>query len=226
VNLPQIVPEAEWEAAREALLEKEKAVTKERDSLAAKRRRLPMVAVEKEYAFEGPGGEASLLDLFGGRRQLIVYRFFYEPGVSGWPERGCGGCSMFVDNVGHFALPHLRARDTSLVLVSPAPQENIQRLRKRMEWTIPWFTTSDDFSEDFGVDQYFGINVFIRDEDQVFRTYFMGGRGAETIGSVWSFLDLTPFGRQEEWEDSPEGRPQSPPYEWWRLHDEYGDEAA
>lgn len=226
MNLPEAVPETEWNAAREALLEREKAATKERDAVAAERRRLPMVAVGKGYSFEGPDGEVSLLDLFEGRRQLIVYRFFYEPGVSGWPGRGCGGCSMFVDNIGHFALPHLHARDTSLVLASPAPQANIERLKARMEWTIPWYTTTDDFSKDFGVDEWFGINVFVRDGDRIFRTYFMGGRGAEAVGGVWSFLDLTAFGRQEVWEDSPEGRPQTPPYQWWRLHDEYGDEAA
>jgi predicted dithiol-disulfide oxidoreductase (DUF899 family) len=180
-----------------------------------------MVRVDKDYRFEGPDGEVSMLDLFDGRRQLIVYRFFFEPGVARWPEAGCGGCSMFVDNVGHFALPHLHARDTTLVLVSRAPQADIERFRKRMAWTIPWFTTTDDFSRDFDVPDYFGFNVFLRYGDQVFRTYFTNGRAAEAIGSVWSFLDLTPLGRQEIWEDSPEGYPQNPPYAWWRLHDEY-----
>ena len=126
-----------------------------------------------------------------------------------------------VDNVGHFALPHLHARDTSLVLVSRAPQADIERFRKRMGWTIPWFTTTDDFSRDFDVPDYFCFNEFLRDGDQVFRTYFTNGRAAETIGPVWSFLDLTPLGRQQPWEDSPEGYPQDPPYSWWRLHDEY-----
>jgi predicted dithiol-disulfide oxidoreductase (DUF899 family) len=221
MNRPRVVSREEWQAACTNLLVKEKELTRQRDALAAERRRLPMVRVDKDYRFEGPDGEVSMLDLFDGRRQLIVYRFFFEPGVARWPEAGCGGCSMFVDNVGHFALPHLHARDTSLVLVSRAPQADIERFRKRMGWTIPWFTTTDDFSRDFDVPDYFGFNVFLRDGDQVFRTYFTNGRAAEAIGSVWSFLDLTPLGRQEIWEDSPEGYPQNPPYAWWRLHDEY-----
>jgi predicted dithiol-disulfide oxidoreductase (DUF899 family) len=221
MNRPRVVSREEWQAACTNLLVKEKELTRQRDALAAERRRLPMVRVDKDYRFEGPDGEVSMLDLFDGRRQLIVYRFFFEPGVARWPEAGCGGCSMFVDNVAHFALPHLHARDTSLVLVSRAPQADIERFRKRMGWTIPWFTTTDDFSRDFDVPDYFGFNVFLRDGDQVFRTYFTNGRAAEAIGSVWSFLDLTPLGRQEIWEDSPEGYPQNPPYAWWRLHDEY-----
>ena len=221
MNRPQVVSTAEWRAAREKLLVKEKEATRARDALAAERRRLPMVRVDKEYVFEGPVGKANLLDLFDGRRQLIVYRFFFEPGVAGWPERGCGGCSMFVDNIGHFALPHLHARDTSLVLISPASQAEIGRLKERMDWTIPWFTTTDDFSQDFDVPEYFGLNVFLRDGDEIFRSYFTTGRAAEAIGPVWSFLDITALGRQETWEDSPEGYPQDPPYSWWRLHDEY-----
>ncbi|MDF2703669.1 MAG: protein of unknown function thioredoxin family protein [Rubrobacteraceae bacterium] len=221
MNRTRVVSREEWQATCANLLVKEKELTRQRDALAAERRRLPMVRVDKDYRFEGPDGEASLLDVFDGRRQLIVYRFFFEPGVARWPEADCGGCSMFADNVGHFALPHLHARDTSLVLVSRAPQADIERFRKRMGWTIPWFTTTDDFSRDFDVPDYFGFNVFLRDGDQVFRTYFTNGRAAEAIGSVWSFLDLTPLGRKEIWEDSPEGYPQNPPYAWWRLHDEY-----
>lgn len=209
----------EWQAAREELLVKEKEATRTRDALAAERRRLPMVPVEKDYVFEGPDGEAGLVDLFDGRRQLVVYRFFFEPGVSGWPEHGCEGCSMFAENVGHIA--HLHARDTSLVFASAAPVADIERYRERMGWEIPWVSTNDDFSRDFGVEEYFDLNVFIRDGERVFRTYFTTGRSAEAIGPVWSFLDLTPLGRQEEWEDSPEGYPQDPPYSWWRLHDEY-----
>ena len=223
MNTPPIVPPDEWEAAREELLVREKELTRSRDAMAAQRRRMPMMAVQKKYAFEGPDGEASLLDLFDGRRQLLVYRFFFEPGVAGWPETGCGGCSMYADQVSHLA--HLNARDTTLVFASRAPQENIERFRERMGWDVPWFTSADDFSTDFGVEEWHGTNAFLRDGDQIFRTYFVNNRGDEALGSVWSFLDLTALGRQEEWEDSPEGYPQTPPYQWWNLHDKYGDAA-
>jgi predicted dithiol-disulfide oxidoreductase (DUF899 family) len=219
MNLPPIVAAETWSAAREALLAKEKEATRARDALAAERRRMPMMAVEKEYTFEGPDGSASLLDLFDGRRQLIVYRFFFEPGVEGWPDRGCGGCSMYADQISPLA--HVNARDTTMVVVSAAPQENIERFRARMGWEFPWYTTTDSFSEDFGVGEWHGTNAFLRDGDRVFRTYFVNNRGDEAMGSTWSFLDLTALGRQEGWEDSPEGYPQGPPYTWWRLHDEY-----
>ena len=219
MNTPPIVSPDEWEAARQQLLVKEKEVTRARDALAAERRRMPWQAVEKEYAFDGPDGKASLLHLFGGRTQLIVYRAFYEPGVSGWPEHACIGCSMVADQVAHPA--HLNARDTSLAFASRAPQPDIGRLKARMGWeTIPWYTMTDDFDADFGVDQWHGTNAFIRDGDRVFRTYFVNARGDEQMGSTWNYLDITALGRQETWEDSPEGYPQTPPYEWWIWHDE------
>jgi predicted dithiol-disulfide oxidoreductase (DUF899 family) len=224
MNVRQVVSPAEWEAAREELLEKEKEATRARDAFAAERRRLPSVRVEKDYAFEGPDGEASLLDLFGGRRQLIVYHFMFEPGAPGWPSAGCDGCSMVVDNIGHLA--HLHARDTSLVLVSRTSVAKIEQYRERMGWSIPWFSVEgSDFNDDFGVGGGFGFNVFFREGDQVFRTYFTSGRGVEALGSNWTFLDLTPLGRQEDWEDSPDGYPQTPRYEWWRRHDEYEEDA-
>lgn len=215
MELPRIVSPAAWQTARDALLVKEKAATRARDTLAAKRRRLPMVAFDKAYTFVGPDGAARLPDLFDGRRQLLVYHFMLEPG--GAP---CTGCSLFVDNIGHLA--HLHARDTSLVLVSRAPRPELAALQARMGWTVPWFSAGDnDFPIDCGITTGFGLSVFLRDGDRVFRTYFTAGRGAEALGPNWSFLDLTPLGRQEEWENSPAGRPQSPPYAWWRLHDEY-----
>ncbi len=227
MNLPQLVSRDEWQAAREELLVKEKEATRARDALAAERRRLPMVRIEKDYVFEGPEGKASLLELFDGRRQLIIYHFMFAPGVHGWPSAGCDGCSLFVDNIGHLA--HLHVRDTSLVLVSRAPLANIELYKERMGWTVPWFSShSSDFSVDLGVTtdegETFGLSVFLRDGDSVFRTYFTSGRGVEALGSNWTFLDLTPLGRQEDWEDSPEGWPQFPPYEWWRRHDEYEEE--
>jgi predicted dithiol-disulfide oxidoreductase (DUF899 family) len=220
MDMPPIVSPAEWEAAREQLLVKEKELTRARDALAAERRRMPRMAVEQDYRFEGPHGPASLLDLFAGRPQLIVYRFFYEPGVAGWPEHGCPGCSFLADQVAHLA--HLNARDTTLAFASRAPQPEIERWKARMGWEIPWYTITDDFDADFGVDEWHGTNVFFRDGDRVFRTYFVNSRGDEAVGSTWSYLDLTALGRQEEWEDSPAGYPQTPPYQWWRLHDGYG----
>ena len=213
---PQIVSPAEWQDAHAALLAKEKEATRARDALAAERRRQPMTPVEGAYRFAGPGGAATLLDLFEGRRQLIVYHFMLEPG--GEP---CGGCSFFADQVGHLA--HLHARDTSFALVSRAPIEEIEAVRSRMGWAIPWYSLEGStFNEDLGVSSGFGLNVLYRDDaDRVFRTYFTSGRGVEALGPTWTLLDLTPLGRQEDWEDTPPGRPQTPPYVWWQLHDEY-----
>ncbi len=219
MNTPPIVSPREWEAAREQLLVKEKDLTRARDALAAERRRMPWVAVEKKYAFDGRKGKASLLDLFDERRQLIVYRAFFEPGVFGWPEHACRGCSFGADQVAHLA--HLNARDTTLAFVSRAPQSDIERVKARMGWEMPWYTMTDGFDTDFGVDQWHGTNVFFRDGERVFRTYFIDNRGDEAMGSTWSYLDVTPLGRQEEWEDSPEGYPQTPPYEWWNWHENY-----
>jgi predicted dithiol-disulfide oxidoreductase (DUF899 family) len=216
MSLPQIVTPTEWQAARDALLVKEKEATHARDALAAERRRLPMVAYRNDYVFEGPDGTATLLDLFEGRRQLIVYHFMLGPGDAD----PCSGCSMVVDQIGH--LDHLHARDTSLVLVSRAPYAEIAPVQARMGWDKPWYSAfGSDFSADCGISDGFGLSVFLRDGERVFRTYFTNGRGVETLGSVWTFLDLTPFGRQEDWEDTPAGRPQTPRYEWWRLHGEY-----
>jgi predicted dithiol-disulfide oxidoreductase (DUF899 family) len=219
-----VVSKQEWEAAREQMLVKEKAMTRARDALAAERRRMPWMAVEKAYTFEGPNGKASLFDLFDGRRQLIVYRAFYEPGVFGWPEHACRGCSMVADQVAHLA--HLNARDTTLVFVSRAPQADIASLKKRMGWEIPWYTVTDSFDADFDVGEWHGTNVFIHDGGKVFRTYFIKSRGDEQMGGTWNYLDITPLGRQEVWEDSPEGYPQTPTYKWWNWHDSYAAGAA
>jgi predicted dithiol-disulfide oxidoreductase (DUF899 family) len=231
MNLPSPVSEQEWQAALETLRAKEKEATKSGDHLAAERRRLPMARIDKSYTFDGPDGKATLLDLFEGRRQLLLYSFMFGPNQ----DAGCNGCSMFVDQIGHLA--HLHARDTSFVLVSRAPFAKIAPYKQRMGWTIPWYSSFDsDFNVDLGVsppepqpDVYqdgesFGLSVLLRDGDSVFRTYFTTSRGVEALGSVWTFLDLTPLGRQETWEDSPAGYPQSKPYEWWRRHDEYEDE--
>ena len=216
---PAIVSPQEWAAAREQMLVKEKALTRARDALAAERRRMPWMAVEKSYAFEGPNGKVSLLDLFEGRRQLIIYRAFFEPGVHGWPEHACVGCSMVADQVSHLA--HLNARNTTLAYASRAPQADIARLKAQNGWKMPWYTLTDSFDADFGVDEWHGHNAFIRDGERVYRTYFINSRGDEAIGTVWSFLDMTALGRQETWEDSPTGYPQERPYKWWNWHDSY-----
>jgi predicted dithiol-disulfide oxidoreductase (DUF899 family) len=224
IALPRTVSDAEWQAAREALMAKEKAATRARDALAAERRRLPMVKIVKDYLFDGERGKAHLIDLFEGRRQLILYHFMFAPDVSGWPHAGCDGCSWYVDNIGN--LSHLHARDTSLVLVSRAPLPTILSYKQRMGWTVPWYSSAgSDFNSDFGVTtdqgESSGTSVFLRDGDEVFRTYFTTGRGDELLGGFWAYLDITPLGRQEDWEDSPEGWPQTKPYVWWRRHDEY-----
>jgi predicted dithiol-disulfide oxidoreductase (DUF899 family) len=229
MKLPRVVSHEDWQVARDELFAKEKEATRARDALAAERRRLPMVRIDKEYIFEGSDRKASLLELFDGRPQLIVYHFMYAPGVDGWPSAGCPGCSMVGDQIAHLA--HFHARNTTLVFVSRAPIANIEAYRKRMGWTIPWFSSFDsDFNDDFGLStdegETFGLSVFFREGDDVYRTYFTAGRGVETLGPVWTFLDLTPLGRQETWEDSPDGYPQTPPYEWWRRHDEYESAGA
>jgi len=222
---PLIVSPDEWNAAHEKLLVKEKELTRAHDALAAERRRMPWLEVEKAYAFDGPKGKVSLRDLFEGRRQLIVYRAFFEPGVHGWPEHACIGCSMVADQVSHPA--HLNARDTTLAFVSRAPYADIARLKARMGWEdIPWYSISDSFDADFGVDQWHGHNAFIHDGGRIFRTYLINSRGDEAMGTVWSYLDMTALGRQEQWEDSPEGYPQSRTYKWWNWHDSYVPGAA
>ena len=244
MNLPAVVSATEWQAARDELLAKEKEATRASDALAAARRRLPRVQIEKAYVLEGPAGDASLLDLFEGRRQLIVYHFMFGPNQ----EVGCDGCSIVVEDTvareGRLDLifnnagiaVFADARDTSLAVVSRAPLAKIEQYRKRMGWTVPWYSSfGSDFNVDFGVSpevpqpekyqdgESFGLSVFIRDGDNVYRTYFTNSRGVETLGTIWTFLDVTPLGRQENWEDSPDGYPQTPPYQWWRRHDEYED---
>lgn len=225
INLPKVVDQAQWQQARDALLVKEKAATRTRDALAAERRRLPMVRIDKKYAFDGPNGKMSLLDLFEGRRQLLLYHFMFAPPVPGWPDAGCVGCSMVTDQFGH--IEHFHARDTSFCLVSLAPLQNIEKFKKRMGWPYPWYSSAGtDFNQDFGrttdKGENYGLSVFIRDDSsKVYRTYFTDGRGVEGL-NIWTFLDLTPLGRQEDWEDSPAGGPRTKPSMWWRRHDEYG----
>lgn len=214
MSLPQIVDEQQWRAANAVLIEQEKAATRARDALAAERRRQPMTPFRTDFAFDGPSGRVSFLDLFEGRPQLIVYHFWF-------PEEGepCGGCTMFADQVSELA--HLHARGVSFAVVSRASQERIAAYQARMGWTFPWYTDDLAFQEACGTTEFFRLQVFLRDEDRAYLTYETTGRGVEALGSVWTFLDLTPYGRQEEWEDTPPGRPQGPPYQWWRRKDDY-----
>jgi predicted dithiol-disulfide oxidoreductase (DUF899 family) len=218
--LPPVVSASEWQTARDELLVEEKAMTRALDALAAKRRRLPVVAFDKPYVFEGPGGSASLADLFEGRRQLVVYNFMLWPGS----DEICGGCASFTDNIPNLA--HLNARDTTFALVSRVPLEQIDAVKQRLGWPLPWYSSyGSDFNRDAGVSsdrgEMFGLSVFLRDGDDVYRSYFTSGRGVDRIRVDFNLLDLTPLGRQEQWEDSPEGWPQDPTMSWMRLRDEY-----
>ena len=192
MSTPPVVPRQDWEAAHERLLVKEEELARARRELAAERCRLPWLAVGGEYVFDGPRGSVRLVDLFEGRRQLLLYRAFLEPGVLGWPDHVGVGCSMMADQVAGIA--HLNARNTTLAYVSRAPQPEIQQVKARMGWTMPWYTILDEFDADFGVDQGHGTNAFIRDDEAVYRTYFVNARGYEALGSVWSYLDITALG--------------------------------
>jgi predicted dithiol-disulfide oxidoreductase (DUF899 family) len=215
VQLRRVLSPAEWQVARDELLAREKAATRALDALAAERRRLPMVRFGDEYVFDGPDGKASLLDLFDGRRQLVVYQF-----MDLGPDDYCSGCSSFTDNVGHLA--HLHARDTTYVTVSDMPLPQIASFWRRMGWSVPFYSSrGSTFGDDCGAGGGFGLSVFLRDGDEVYRTYFTTGRGVDRLRFDFNILDLTPLGRQEDWEDSPAGYPQTPALAWWRLHDEY-----
>jgi predicted dithiol-disulfide oxidoreductase (DUF899 family) len=172
-GLPPIVSQAEWESASKKILAREKQLTREHDRLAAERRRMPMVQITKRYIFDGQKGKASLADLFEGRPQLILYHFMFGPGASGWPTAGCDGCSMVADQIPHLA--HLHARNTSFAMVSRAPLASILAYEKRMGWTVPWYSSAaSDFNDDFGTTtptgEIFGLSVFLREGERVFRT--------------------------------------------------------
>ena len=219
-TLPEIVDEAQWRQALDAQIAREKSHTRAQDALAAARRRLPMMRVDQPYEFDTPAGTRSLLELFEGRRQLIVYHFMFGPD---W-EAGCPGCSWVADAMSHPA--HLHARDVSFVMASRAPLDRLLAYRARMGWIAPWVSSlGSDFNRDMGATtdegEQHGVSVFLRDGDRVYRTYTTGARGVEQLGSHWSYLDLTPYGRQERWEDSPPGFPQGPLYSWMHRHDEY-----
>jgi predicted dithiol-disulfide oxidoreductase (DUF899 family) len=218
MNYPQVVSRDEWLAARAELLIQEKEATHARDRLNAERRRLPMVRIDKQYLFEGSQGQVSLLDLFEGRRQLIVNHFMFAPD---W-EEGCPGCSFLTDNIGHLA--HLHARDTTLIAVSRAPLAKLETFKARMGWNLSWFSSyGSDFNYDFQATnadgEVSGSSVFLRIDEDIFHTYSTFNRGHDILLGVYNYLDLTPLGRQENWEE-PAGR-STPPDNWVRYHDQY-----
>ncbi len=244
IEYPRVVSRAEWLAARKELLLKEKEFTRLRDQVNADRRRLPIVKIDKHYEFDGPDGKVRLLDLFEGLRQLIVYHFMFDPT---WDE-GCPSCSYLVDNLGNLA--HLHARDTSLALISRAPLGKIEPFKKRMGWTVPWYSSfGSDFNYGFHVtmdetvapvaynyrdkaehvrkgEAYFtqgelpGLSVFLRDGESIFHTYSTYARGLDLLAGTYNYLDLTALGRQEDWEQ-PAGRSDGPFMHWVRHHDRY-----
>jgi len=208
---PPIATRDEWLAARKTLLAHEKEVTKHYDRVSAERRRLPMVKLEKTYTFDGPEGKRSLLDLFEGHHQLIVYHFMFDPA---W-ENGCDGCTGFVNALADLSM--LPARDTQFVLISRAPLEKLQAYKTRKGWDRPWYSSfGSDFNYDFQVTtdtgETHGLSVFFRINDDVFHTYSTYNRGTESLTDSYRLLDVTPYGRQEDWEDSPAGWPQHPTY--------------
>ena len=231
---PDIASRDEWTAERKKLLVHEKEATKHRDRVAAERRRLPMVKIDKEYTFEGPDGPRTLLDLFDGKRQLIVYHFMFDPK---WTD-GCSGCTGYVDSLGDLGM--LRGRDTSFVLISRAPLPKLEDYKERKGWSQPWLSSyGSDFNYDFHVTldenvapveynyrnqeelekdghhpsgEAHGLSVFFRLDDDIFHTYSSFARGVEGLTNSYSLLDVTPYGRQEDWEDSPPGWPQKPTY--------------
>jgi predicted dithiol-disulfide oxidoreductase (DUF899 family) len=233
---PKIVGHSEWLTARKTLLEHEKEYTRQRDRINAERRRLPMVKLEKDYTFEGSNGSVKLIDLFAGRTQLIIYHFMFAPE---W-EKGCMGCTGYVDALGDLSM--LSDRDTTFVLVSRAPLPKLEAYKTLKGWTVPWYSSfGSDFNYDFHVTldeniapieynyrdraelerrngsnvmqgESHGLSVFFRVDNDIFHTYSTYGRGVESLTDSYSLLDMTPYGRQEDFEESPPGWPQQPTY--------------
>jgi len=242
---PEVTTRENWLAARRELLAREKDLTRHRDEVNAARRRLPMVEITKDYAFDGPHGQRGLIDLFEGRSQLLIYHVMFEPAG----DEACPSCSFWIDNVGH--LSHLHARDTSFAAISRAPLEKLERYKQRMGWTIPWYSSyGSEFNYDFHVTldpavapveynykdlaqleqenpawrgwsgEQMGVSAFLRRGDRVFHTYSCFQRGIDLLNGTYNWLDLTARGRQEAWEE-PAGRGDDA-LSWVRRHDEYG----
>jgi predicted dithiol-disulfide oxidoreductase (DUF899 family) len=211
VPSPRVVSQGDWLSQRKTLLEQEKELTRQLDRVNAARRRLPMVELGKTYTFEGPNGKATLLDLFEGRRQLIVYHFMFDPA---W-EKGCPGCTGYVAALGDLSM--LAQRNTSFALISRAPLAKLEGYKQLEGWQWPWYSSfSSDFNRDFHATndkgEAHGLSVFFRIDDDVFHTYSTYQRGTESLTDAYALLDRTPYGRQEDFEDSPPGWPQQPTY--------------
>jgi predicted dithiol-disulfide oxidoreductase (DUF899 family) len=205
---PKIVPVEEWQQARDELLKAEKEATRTLDALAARRRRLPMVKFTNGYAFDAPSGTKTLLDLFEGRGQLVVYQF-----MDNGPDHYCPGCTGFTNNVPSAGLTRLAESGVTWVTVSNMPLAQIEAYKARMGWTVPFVSSrGTSFADDCGAGGGFMLSVFLRDGEDVYRTYGTTSRGVDRLVFVNSILDLAPYGRQEEWEDSPPGWPQHPTY--------------
>jgi predicted dithiol-disulfide oxidoreductase (DUF899 family) len=233
---PPIVSRDQWPAERKKLLAREKELTKHYDRVNAERRRLPMVKLEKDYVFDGPNGKQNLKSLFDGGRQLIVYHFMFDPA---W-DKGCQGCTGYVDALGDLSM--LKTLDTTFVVISRAPLPKLEAYKAQKGWSIPWFSSfGSDFNYDFHVTlddkvapveynyrnkaelvarkapnliegEEHGLSVFFRIDDDVFHTYSTYARGTESLTDAYSLLDTTPYGRQQDFEDSPPGWPQKPTY--------------
>jgi len=233
---PPIVSRDQWLAGRKKLLVDEKELTEHYDRVNAKRRRLPMVKIEQEYVFDGPGGKRKLEALFDGRRQLIVYHVMFDPA---W-DKGCPGCTSFINALGDLSM--LKDRDTTFVVISRAPLAKLEAYKAEKGWTITWFSSfGSDFNYDFHVTldekvapveynyrgkaemearkgpnatkgEEHGLSVFFRIDNDVFHTYSAYARGTESVTDAYRLLDMTPYGRQQEFEDSPAGWPQKPTY--------------
>jgi predicted dithiol-disulfide oxidoreductase (DUF899 family) len=234
---PPIVSRDRWFDARKKLLAQEKELTRQYDRVNAERRRLPMVRIEKNYRFEGPGGGVlSLKDLFEGRRQLVVYHFMFDPA---W-EKGCPGCTSYANSIGDLGMLH--KCDANFVMVSRAPLSKLEAYKERQGWRLPWVSSfGSDFNYDFHVTndetiapveynyrnkaeleankvpnaisgEEHGLSVFFRIGDEVFHTYSAYARGTEALTDSRALLDMTPYGRQQDFEDSPPGWPQKPTY--------------
>lgn len=206
VALPPVVSAQEWQRQRDELLTAEKVATRAVDALAAKRRRLPMMRFGNGFVFDTPAGPKTLLELFDGRDQLVVYQF-----MDRGPDEFCPGCTHFANSVPDLGALH--ATGVTFVVVSNMPLAQIEAYKAKKGWTMPFYSSrGNGFSEASGAGDVFRLSVFLRHRDDVYLTYGTTARGVDRLLFVNNVLDLVPYGRQEDWEDSPAGWPQFPTY--------------